>query len=282
MSYLFFVAERSAEIEAENARLKELAGTKAMLAKIKAEMASIELEIFKILGSESEEEKVKELAEMDEGMAVIVERAELKEIAEIEAEIAEIEAALIEIAVWRADLEEIAEIEAEIAKLKVVASSLADIVEIRTMLAEIERAEMEEWAKFDAWQTSIGEIAEEEGVYYEKGLRDGAYLNLATLKELFTWVGYLIYSVNYGLDCALPAGLYPDPEDIKTIEDFEDFKDNREFTAYWTQYVRGVFDGTETVHFDDWMDDGKFQAASCARDASEFVPFLRENTSYFD
>ena len=286
--YFLFEVERSAEIaktEAENTRLKEIAETKVRLAEIKAEMASLEVELLEIVVGDDVSEKVEDLAEMDETTASMVLRKELREVARIEAELARIEAELAEIAIKGIEIEGLAEIEEKHTKLTAYASAHTTLTESYKILANAKRAEMEEfdarWAEFDAWQTRIGEIAEEKGVYYKKGFRDGADLDLATLKELFTWVGYLLGG-SYDGACALPAGLYPEFEDIETIEDFEDFMDDREFTAYWTQYMNGVFDGTETVYFADWIYDGEYQAASCARDASEFLPFLTENTSFFD
>ena len=99
--------------------------------------------------------------------------------------------------------------------------------------------------------------------YERKGLRDGADLDTATLKELWTWYGYIYSAEKWGCEEPdVPWG--------------------------FATYMKGVEEGIETVHSGlyaikryDWRDAGEFQATSCARDASEFSVFLRERTSFF-
>lgn len=247
---------RSAEIEAENVRQMELAETRAMLAEIEADLAVIELRLLEI---ENPNETIEDIAEMDANMALIVEKVGLTSIAEIEADLAEIEADLTKIAVERADPKDIAEIEAKLESLKISAKLAIANVEANAVRAEMVR----EQAKLEAM------ALDDEGVYFVNGVRDGAKLSTATLKEIIEWFGYANYASDHG--CETPFD-----------------HDTREFLAAWIQYVRGVDEGIGTVPTlsfidrNDWVNEGKLQATSCARDASELRPFLRAHTSFYD
>lgn len=247
---------RSAEIEAENVRQMELAETRAMLAEIEAELSVIELQLLEI---ENPNETIEDLAEMDANMALIVKKVGLTSIAEIEADLAKIEADLAKIVVERAEPKEIAEIEAKLESLKISVKLAIASVEANAIRAEMVRQDaMLEAMAFD-----------DEGVYFVKGVSDGAKLSTATLKEIIEWFGYTTYAYDY--DCEPLISYY-----------------EREFYAAWIQYVRGVDEGIGTVPTlsfidrNDWADEGKLQATSCARDASDLRPFLRAHTSFYD
>ena len=99
--------------------------------------------------------------------------------------------------------------------------------------------------------------------YERKGLRDGADLDTATLKELYRWYGYVASAEKWGCEePSVPWGFFT--------------------------YMRGVGEGIETAHSAlyavnryHWEDAGAAQAVDCVRDVSGLEPFLEERTSFF-
>lgn len=147
-----------------------------------------------------------------------------------------------------------------------------EIEAAKARLSETVEAEAEKIELDAAERARLEEILiKEEGEYFKRGLRDGADLDTATLKELFKWTGYIVVAEKW--DCELPFA--------RTYEDIE-------LVVYWGQYMRGIDEGMKTVGSiswvdqEEWVDAGRAQAVSCEQDASEFVPFLIANTSFFN